>query len=119
MNLKDFVKNVLVDLDTAVNEARTLTQRDIAFTQNSDNRTVEFDIAVTVEEKDSKEGKAGVRVLQFAEGGGSLANEKKNMTASRVTFGVRVDSMTREEQEEEAREIRRINSERSRSSFHV
>lgn len=98
MELKDFVKKVLVDLDAAVSEARSETQRDVSFTNSKDQRTVEFDIAVSAEETNAKSGKAGVKVLQFAEGGGSMSKENKNSTVSRVKFGVRIDSMTKEEE---------------------
>lgn len=98
MELKDFVKKVLVDLDAAVSEARSETQRDVSFTDGKDQRTVEFDIAVSAEETNAKSGKAGVKVLQFAEGGGSMSKENKNSTVSRVRFGVRIDSMTKEEE---------------------
>lgn len=98
MNLKDFVKNVLIDLSAAVDEARGSMNRDIQFTENERQRTVEFDIAVTAEEKDSKTGKAGVRVLGLAEGSGTLSSEKKNSVVSRVVFGLRINSLTRQEQ---------------------
>ncbi len=99
MELKDFVKKVLVDLDAAVSEARSETQRDVSFSDGKDQRTVEFDIAVSAEETDVKSGKAGVKVLPFVEGGGSISKENKNSTVSRVKFGVRIDSMTRAEEQ--------------------
>jgi len=49
------------------------------------------------EETDTKNGKAGIRVLQFAEAGGDLSKENKNSTVSRIQFGVHIDSMTKEE----------------------
>ncbi len=98
MELKDFVKKVLVDLDVAVSEARGEMQREVRFTDGKDQRTVEFDIAVSAEEINAAEGKTGVRVLQFAEAGGSMSKENKNSTVSRVKFGIRIDSMTKEEE---------------------
>ena len=97
MELKDFVKKVLVDLDGAVSEARGEMQRDVRFSDGKDQRTVEFDIAVSAEETGVADGKTGVRVLQFVEAGGSMSKENKNSTVSRVKFGIRIDSMTREE----------------------
>ncbi|HAT73636.1 MAG: hypothetical protein US30_C0009G0023 [Candidatus Moranbacteria bacterium GW2011_GWF2_36_839] len=98
MNLQEFVKDVLVSIDKAVGEARAETQRDVRFSDSKNQRTVEFDIAVSVEEKDSKNGKAGIRVLQFAEAGGDISKENKNSTVSRIQFGVHIDSMTKEEE---------------------
>jgi len=98
MNIQEFVKNVLVDIDKAVEEARKESRRDISFSNTKDQRTVEFDIAVAVEENNSVSGKAGIRVLQLIEGGGDISKENKNSTVSRIKFGVHIDTMTKEEE---------------------
>ena len=98
MKLQEFVKDVLISIDKAVEEARGETRRDIKFSDSKNQRTVEFDIAVSVEEKNAKDGKAGIRVLQFAEAGGNISKENKNSTVSRIQFGVHIDSMTKEEE---------------------
>ncbi|NLT52870.1 MAG: hypothetical protein GXX85_18345 [Ignavibacteria bacterium] len=98
MDIQEFVKNVLVDIDKAVDGARKETHRDISFSDTKDQRTVEFDIAVAVEERDSASGKAGIRVLQLIEGGGDISKENKNSTVSRIKFGVHIDAMTKEEE---------------------
>ena len=95
MELKDFVKKVLIDLDTAVKEAGRETEHGVSFSDSKEQRTVEFDIAVTTEETDAKSGKAGIKVLQFAEAGGDISKENKNSTVSRIIFGVHIDSITK------------------------
>ena len=50
MELKEFVKNVLKDLVEAVEETRVNSNRDMHLGSGKENRTVEFDIAVTVED---------------------------------------------------------------------
>ncbi len=100
MELKDFVKKVLIDLDTAVKEAGQETEHGVSFLDNKDRRTVEFDIAVTTEKVDIKSGKTGIRVLQFAEAGGDISKENKNSTVSRITFGVHIDSLTKHKVQE-------------------
>lgn len=117
MNLQEFVKNVLVDIDHAVSEARTETKRDISFSNTKDQRTVEFDIAVSVQDTDLKTGKAGIRVLQFAEAGGDISKENKNSTVSRICFGVNIDSQTKEEAERMEREIDSYNRSRINESY--
>jgi len=97
MELKQFVKNALRDLVDAVEEARNESCRDMRLTVNNDSRTVEFDIAVTVEDIDTKAGKAGIKVFQIIEGGGNISKELKNSEVSRIKFGVVVDSLTKEE----------------------
>ena len=98
MDLKEFIKNVLIDLNAGVDDARRATSRNISFSATTEKRTVEFDIAVTVEEIDAKSGKAGVRVLQLVEGGGEISKTAKNSTVSRISFGLHIDTWTKEEQ---------------------
>ncbi len=112
MNLQEFVKNVLVEINAAVDEARTQTSRDIRFSDNDKVRTVEFDIAVSAEETDSKSGKAGIKVLQFAEAGGNISSENKNSTVSRITFGLRIEPSTKEESVRMSEELRVRNASR-------
>lgn len=100
MELKDFVKKVLVDLDSAVKEADKETDHGVSFSDNKERRTVEFDIAVTIEEMDAKNGKAGIRVLQFAEAGGNISKENKNSTVSRIIFGVHISPITKRRSQE-------------------
>ncbi len=114
MNLRDFVKDVLVGIEGAIESARKDTLRDISFAETKDQRTVEFDIAVSVEELDKANGRAGVRVLEFAEAGGDISKENKNSTVSRIKFGVRIDSITRDEHQRINSEIARVNAENDR-----
>ncbi len=54
MDLQEFVKNVLTDINLGVDEARKLTSRDISFSEKDNARTIEFDIAVSAETADKK-----------------------------------------------------------------
>jgi len=96
MELKEFVKKVLNDLVQGVEEARSISPRDMHL-YDKENKTVEFDIAVTVEDVDKLSGKAGIRVLQFVETGGDVTKEIKNSTVSRVKFGVYIEGLTKQE----------------------
>ena len=97
MDLTDFVKTVLVSVNNGVDEARKQTSRDIHFSYNQSARTVEFDVAVSAEQVSKANGRAGVKVLQFAEAGGDISREKTNSTISRVKFGVDIAPMTKDE----------------------
>lgn len=116
MNLQEFVSNVLVSLDKAVDIARGEMKRDVRFVDTKDQRTVEFDIAVSVEEIDAKSGKAGIKVLQFVEGSGDISKESKNSTVSRIKFGIRIDQLTKEEDAAQDAVIRNMN-ENNRNRF--
>ena len=110
MNLKDFVKNVLVEINAAVDEAGQTTSREIAFSEKDNARTIEFDIAVSAEDTDQKSGKAGIKVLQFAEAGGDISKETKNSTVSRIVFGLRISPLTKAEQAANSAAIRAHNT---------
>jgi hypothetical protein len=116
MNLQDFVKNVLVEINAAVDEARQITSRDIRFSEKDNARTVEFDVAVSAETADTKSGKAGIKVLQFAEAGGDISQENRNSTVSRITFGLRIESRTKQETASDRAALMRRN-ENARNNF--
>ena len=112
MDILEFVTSVLVDLDNAIESTGRHTKRRVYFTNPKDSRTVEFDIAVSVEKSADKSGKAGVKVLGIAQGDGQLKLSDKSSTISRVRFGVNIDPNTREENEAESREIEVYNNNR-------
>ncbi len=97
MEIKEFVKSVLKDVVDAVEETRKESSRDMHLDSAKDSRTVDFDIAVTVEDSTSGAGKAGIRVFQLIEGGGEISREAKNSSISRVKFGVHIDRWTKQE----------------------
>lgn len=109
MNLKEFVKDVLTQINAAVDEARTETSRDIQFSEKDNARTIEFDIAVSAENTDNKSGKAGIKVLEFVEGGGNIGKENKNSTVSRVIFGLRISYWTKEEEQKNRQTVEHRN----------
>lgn len=98
MELKEFVKSILKDVTEAVEESRGTLARDMYLDSSKDQRTVEFDIAVTVEDSTSGSGKAGIRVFKLIEGGGEVSSEQKNSSVSRIKFGVHVDRWNKQEQ---------------------
>lgn len=99
MEIEDFVHSVITQLDSAVSKARESTDRDVSFSYNSKDNLVEFDIAVTVSSEDKKSGKAGIKVLSFAEGGGDITKSEINSTVSRVRFGIRIEPYTKAEKQ--------------------
>ena len=109
MELKEFVKSVLADLVQAVEETRKNAVRDMKLASSKDNRTVEFDIAVTVEDKLGTSGKAGISILKIIEGGGNINKEVNSSTVSRIRFGVYIDSMTKEEDADQQAQFERYN----------
>ncbi|MCX5748694.1 MAG: hypothetical protein NTZ10_00395 [Candidatus Saganbacteria bacterium] len=109
MELKEFIKKVLVDITSAVKEATIEAHQIIEIYGSPENRHVEFDIAVSVEETTSKSGKAGVKVLQFVEAGGDINRDNKNSTVSRIKFGVWIDNMSADERSKLNTQLKGIN----------
>ncbi len=63
MELKEFIKKVIADTVEAVDESSASASRNIVLASKSDKRTIEFDVAVTVEETTTAQGGAGIRCL--------------------------------------------------------
>ena len=97
MDLKEFVSKAITDIIQAVDKASENSVKEPELAARPDKRTIEFDIAVSAENTDTKSGKAGIRVLEFAEAGGNLSKETKNSTVSRIVFGIDVSRKTKEE----------------------
>lgn len=98
MELKEFVKKVIIDLDNAVSEANLEAKREIRFKGVREHRTaLEFDVAVTVESEASGKGGSEIKVWGIGQIGGSVSAESKNSTVSRVSFGVDIDECTKKE----------------------
>jgi hypothetical protein len=98
MELKEFVKKVIIDLDQAISEANSETKRTIRFKGVKEQRTaLEFDVAVTVESHVSGKVAGGIKVWGIAEAGASGSTESKNSSVSRVSFGVDISEYTKQE----------------------
>ena len=110
MELKQFVTSVLKDVVDAVEETRRESSRDMYLKSSKDERTVEFDIAVMVEDAISSNGKAGIKVFQIVEGGAGVSKELKNSSVSRIKFGVYIDRLTKEEDARQKAEWERANN---------
>lgn len=110
MELKEFIKSVLTDVVGAVEETRINSSRDMRLYRSQNERTIEFDIAVTVEESQGGTGRAGIKVFQLIEGGGEVSEQVKNSTVSRIKFGVDIDTVTKEENLRNQAQYRALNS---------
>lgn len=109
MEIKEFVKKVISDIVEAVDEVSGSAQREVKLSSNDKMRTLEFDLAVSVETKSEKSGSAGIKVLEFAEGGGKISKETTNSTVSRIQFGVHVDSWTKAQESQQRAELALMN----------
>ena len=112
MELKEFIKKIVGDTIEVVDEVSSSASRIVNLASRTDKRTVEFDVAVVVEEETKAGGKAGVKVFSLIDAGGDMSKGQKNVSTHRITFGVDVDSMTKNERTEQMAKIRRSNSER-------
>ena len=108
MELKDFIKNVLVDISTAIEESQDVLSQKACVAPlvtggncTSGIRTsngyakisdIDFDVAVTTESKDgtSSEAKGGIKVLDVINLGGGAKDERHNLSqsVSRVRFSI-------------------------------
>lgn len=106
MELKDFVKKVIIDLDKAISEANNETNREIRFKGVKEQRTaVEFDVAVTVESTGTGKSGGEIKVWGIGQIGATGSIESKNSTVSRVSFGVDISEYTKKEKTEQTARI--------------
>lgn len=104
MELKQFIKTALQEIVEAVDEVSSSAKRGMRVIGSQQQRCIEFDIAVTVEKASEQSGKAGIKVWELLEGGGELKRNTKDSEVSRICFGVEVDGMTKEEQDQSERD---------------
>lgn len=97
MNLEEFISKAIKSIMNAVDEADKVSEKHVYLNNGKTARTVEFDIAVAVENSDSNQGKGGIKVLEFIEGGVKVDKETKNSTITRIKFGIEVSRNTKEE----------------------
>ena len=98
MELKDFIAETLVQIQQGVEDAISLRTGKLgvinpafgvdanAFTKDH-IQPVEFDVAITVSDKASGGGKAGLKIFSV-ELGANGAKEKENSTVSRIKFTI-------------------------------
>lgn len=102
MDLKDFVRDTLLQLAEGVREAQTQAEERkwttlIAPARSATGRIqqpvemVKFDVAVTVSDTDQKSGKAGIRVFSFGEIGGSAEREASRSEVHRIKFEIPIE----------------------------
>lgn len=100
MELKQFIKGVLNETLQAVKEAGSESGHSMELV-GGDQRTIEFDIAATVEDKSSATGNAVIKIFQVVAGGGELSKELINSSVSRIKFGVCVDSLNEQQRKQQ------------------
>ncbi len=104
MDIKDFVENTLVQIVEGINNANEklkdqgakITSKDVRALREGttlNSRTgdlvnlIDFDVAVTVNEKDTADGGAGIKIAGINIGG-KLQNETSNQSISRIKFSI-------------------------------
>ena len=97
MELKDFINKAITDIVEATKLSDQNSDREVKLASLNTNRTIEFDIAVSAEEKSEGKMGGGIKVWGMIEGGAGKTSAITNSTVSRLRFGVNVDENTKEE----------------------
>lgn len=134
MDLKDFVKETLVQISTGVQESIEAVRESGGFTNpaasgnvKSDSSShfgsmgegqnvflVDFDVAVTVDENSEVSGGGRLKVAGVFAVGGEAGNSSKSSSTNRVSFKIPlalpVDPISHEEaKQRRAREMKKVN----------
>ncbi len=96
MELKEFTKAVVRQVVEGVQEVSDELGREICIAKPQDNRSIELDIAFTVES--SIRGGAGIKIFNVVDFGGN--GESKNSSIHRIKLGVYVASSNKTEQKD-------------------
>lgn len=104
MDIREFIINTLVQIVQGVDDANEKLKETGSFISSKNIRPlrdgttyntetydlvnlIEFDIAVTVNEKDSTNGGMGIKIASFNIGGG-LQNENSNQAINKIKFNI-------------------------------
>lgn len=96
MSLKNFISETITEIINGLDDASSkLKDKRIGLysTGKTNQRHVEFDVAVSAKSKDETSGNAGIRVLEVVGFGGKISSEYVNSTVSRIKFGVRISDI--------------------------
>lgn len=97
MQLKEFIEGTIEDIVGAVENISNKMNREMHIAKPDDNKSIEFDIAVTTET--TAKGEAEIKVLSTILNS-NLGGEIKQGEASRIKFGVYVNSKNNEQIEQ-------------------
>lgn len=97
MELKEFISKTVVDIIKGIENASEVLKKKkqkigLYSTGKSNQRHIEFDVAVEVKGKGGKSGDLGIKVFEVGIGGKKYS-EAINSTVSRVKFGVRISDI--------------------------
>jgi len=108
MNLKNFIEEVTSSILDATEHLSIKHDRDIKL-HHQDNKYIDFDVAVTVEDAENKSTGGGIKIWKYVEAKGDLSSESKNSTTTRIRFSLFVNSQKREEQEKDRKQMQQRN----------
>ncbi len=110
MKLDAFISQVLLDIDSGLKNARSVSDRKY-YVGTQDNNGVRFDIAVTTtsSSETNTEGKAKVGIIEVlgAGVGAKIGSKEENSEVSRIQFTVFVPSITEGEWNENKMQLQR------------
>lgn len=98
MELKEFITKALIDIEQGVYEANNNSIHKMYVTYDKDNKSVEFDVAVTAESTSGSNAGGGIKVLEFVQLGGKAEESQKNTSITRIKFGVHFNIDTKKEE---------------------
>ncbi|MDH4201813.1 MAG: hypothetical protein OEV87_02860 [Phycisphaerae bacterium] len=92
MDLKEFVSETLREIVEGVKDAQGFASQNgaVVAPYNDYQKTVEYDVAVTVVEGTEAGAKAGISVWSIG-AGGNVKTESTNTTVSRIRFSVAIE----------------------------
>jgi hypothetical protein len=104
MEVKEFIKSITRSVVEAVQESSEELNHEMYITHSPDNKSIEFDVAVTVE--NSTKGEAGINICNIVDIGGK--DEYKSSSIHRVKLSIYIASSDKNKQQEQRAEYDRL-----------
>jgi len=107
MLLKDFIKNTINDVVSAIEETSQSQDREMHLASPHDNKCINFDIAVSAETSTAEHGQGCIMVANILKIGSDGKDELKNSSMTRISFGVYINSKTNNESKKQRDDLQK------------
>lgn len=94
MELKDFIAKTLSDIAVGINDGNDLMQKHNHSYAGSGPIDISFDVSVSYDEKENKNGEVKITVISLLSGKLTKGSEIANSNFSRIKFSVRMGFKT-------------------------
>lgn len=105
MDLKSFIKIAVTDIVEAITETSNELSREIYIAKPTDNKCIEFNIAVSAESSKDGKTKGNINVIEMLGFGHESNSNSKESSTSHIKFGIYINNQNLSEQTESRKKL--------------